>query len=263
MSLTSVIIPARNEVYLDKTIKDLLEKSVEDIEIIVVLDGYWVPAVIDDKRVHYLHFGKAKGMRNAINSAVALAKGKYILKSDAHCMYAKGFDKQLKTDHTRDTILVPSRYPLDPEKWEIETRTDNKYPVEYEYLDKDDLHGVEWREKRDERKDVKIDDIISAQGSCWFTTKRWFEKIGGLDESYGTFYLEFQELSFKTWTQGGKVQVDKNTYYCHWHKTGGRGYALSDDRNVAVKKMQEWKGKREWNQIIKKFLPMPGFEHYA
>ena len=36
----SIIIPARNEVYLNRTIKDLQDKATGDIEIIVVLDGY-------------------------------------------------------------------------------------------------------------------------------------------------------------------------------------------------------------------------------
>lgn len=262
--MLSAIIPSRNEPYLNKTIRDLLDKAVEEIEILVILDGYWEQEIVDDKRVHYIHYGRARGMRNAINSGVKLARGKHILKTDAHCMFKKGFDKQLREDHHRDTILVPSRYPLDPENWELEQRTDDKYPVEYEYIDSSDLHGVEWRDKRDERKDVKVDDIISAQGSCWFTTKRYYDKIGGLDESYGTFFLEFQELSFKAWTTGGKVKVDKNTWYAHWHKTKGRGYSMGPgEREKAVKVMDTWKSKKEWNKAIKRFLPMPTWEHYA
>ncbi len=37
---------------------------------------------------------EAKGMRTAINQAVAIAKGKYIMKLDAHCMVDEGIDEK-------------------------------------------------------------------------------------------------------------------------------------------------------------------------
>lgn len=233
------------------------------MEILAILDGWWCPAeeIVDDPKVNYLHYSESKGMRNAINMGVALAKGEYILKVDAHVSFAEGFDTTLIADHQDKWIQVPSRYPLDPVKWEKEARTDNKYPIEYEYLDPIDLHGIEWREKRDERKDVLIDEIISAQGSCWFTTKKFFESLGGLDEeNYGTFFLEFQELSFKAWTSGGKVMVNKNTSYCHYHKVGSRGYSLNDgEREKAVKYMQTWKDNPEFIKILERFKDMPNW----
>ena len=39
MSKLSVVIPSRQPQYLNRTIEDLLAKSVEDIEIIVVLES--------------------------------------------------------------------------------------------------------------------------------------------------------------------------------------------------------------------------------
>jgi len=38
--MISVVIPARNEKYLKKTIEDILEKATCEIEIRVILDGY-------------------------------------------------------------------------------------------------------------------------------------------------------------------------------------------------------------------------------
>ena len=37
----SIIIPARNEEFLQKTIECVLEAAEEDIEIITICDGYW------------------------------------------------------------------------------------------------------------------------------------------------------------------------------------------------------------------------------
>jgi len=255
---TSVVIPSRNEPYLKKTILDLLSNAKDEIEVIAVLDGYWedIDKIVNDKRVIYIHFPTSKGMRNTINSAIRIAKYPYILKTDAHCLFDPGFDRVLKNDCKDNYIVVPRRYRLDPIKWEI---TNGRPPVDYEYIDSLDLHGVRWEEKAVERKDVMVDDIISAQGSCWFMKKDFFNKLGGLDDvNYGTFFLEFQELAFKAWTHGGRVVVDKNTWYAHYHKVKSRGYRLNDgEREKAVKFIQGWRKNHKWREVIKKFLPMP------
>ena len=52
MKDVSIIIPARNEVFLQKTVSDLLTKAEGDIEVIVILDGYWpTPQLIEDTRL--------------------------------------------------------------------------------------------------------------------------------------------------------------------------------------------------------------------
>ena len=119
----------------------MLSKS-SNIEVIVVLDGYWQDPkdIIDDKRVILIHFSQARGMRNAINSAVSISNGEYILKTDAHCLFDKDFDTKLKENCEYDWVVVSRRYALDPKKWEIEKRSDNKYPIDYMYLNKE-LHG--------------------------------------------------------------------------------------------------------------------------
>ncbi len=92
MTLLSIVIPSRNEKYLKQTIKDLLSKATGDIEIIAVLDGCWSD-IVENERVHYIHFTESQGMRGAINAGVAVAKGKYIMKTDGHCMFDKGLTR--------------------------------------------------------------------------------------------------------------------------------------------------------------------------
>ena len=67
--MVTIIIPSRNEPYLQKTILDILKKAVGEIEVIAILDGYWPTAeeMVDDERVKYIHYGTPRGMRNAIN----------------------------------------------------------------------------------------------------------------------------------------------------------------------------------------------------
>ena len=91
--MLSVIIPSYKDPLLNKTVDDLLQKAKGDIEIICILDGYWC-APIDDPRVKVIHFGKNRGMREAINAGVRLAKGEYIMresiKSPLESRYASG-----------------------------------------------------------------------------------------------------------------------------------------------------------------------------
>ena len=279
MSLLSIIIPARNEKYLDKTINDLLVKATQDIEIIAVLDGYWSP-IIEDKRVHYLHFSKSRGMRNAINCGVAMAKGEYILKTDGHCMFEKGFDEILKADCKDNWVVVPTRKRLDPEKWElIETR---KPDINYMYIAHPEdesvwggkgLQGKEWLEKnKDESlKSDLIIDLMTFQGSAWFMKKDYYHELDLMDEeNYGEFAKESQEIGLKCWLSGGRLIRNKKTWYAHFHKTkkDGRGYSLSRsewDRgtkftNKWMKMGEAWKKQTldiKW--LVEKFTP-PGWE---
>src|SRR3990167_11142547 len=98
----SVIIPSRQPEYLQKTIDDLLLKARGEIEVIVVLDGYWPePMLRDDQRVKIIHQGAVHdnpGMRAAINAGMSVADGEYVMKIDEHCMMDEGFDEKLKAD---------------------------------------------------------------------------------------------------------------------------------------------------------------------
>ena len=275
INMITAIIPARNEPYLQKTILDLLSKAKGEIEIIVVLDGYWMPAneIVEDPRVIYLHFSTAKGMRNAINSARAIAKGDYLMKLDAHCMFGEGYDEILKAECEDNWVVVPRRYALDPQKWQIEERTDNKYPIDYMYLSSE-LHGVVWDEKNHDLrlKEVLIDDTMSNQGSVWFMKKTYFDYLDLMDEAnYGTFWVEFQEIGLKCWLSGGKVKVNKKTWYAHWHKNESRGYSLPSSEGLkAQEHVKKWLTQQNWRKqiynvrwLVDKFAPVPTWNDNA
>ena len=72
----SVVIPSRNEPYLQKTIDEIFLKSRGPAtDVIVVLDGYWPdPPLKDDDRLHIIHRGESRGLRNAVTSAVEMSK---------------------------------------------------------------------------------------------------------------------------------------------------------------------------------------------
>jgi glycosyltransferase involved in cell wall biosynthesis len=239
--LVSVVVPSRNERYLEPTVRDLLAKAAGDVEVIVVADGYWPhPPLQADPRIKILHRGTALGLRPAVNAAVQMATGAYLLKCDAHTLWDEGWDLKLKADyHEDDWILIPRRYALDPATWTID-RSNPKYPIDAHFLSVD-LHGQEWRARRDARQDVELDDEMSSQGSAWFMSRKCWDWLGPQDEAhYGPFYHEFQEMGLKAWLSGGAVKVTKRTWYAHLHKKGGRGYSTDGFKAEAARAYCAW-----------------------
>lgn len=277
--MLSIVIPARNERFLQQTINELLLKADSAIEIIVVLEGYWPnPPLNDDSRVKIIHFGTPHGMRPAINAGVGLAQGEYILKIDAHCMVDQGYDLKLIENCDKDWVVIPRRKRLDAEQWCIQDV--GKIDVDYEYLsfpnDPSDfggcaMHGRQWNERSKARLDYLIDENMTFQGSAWFMHRDYFHFLELMDDkNYGTFAHEAQEIGFKAWLSGGKVITNKHTWYAHLHKgkKWGRGYQLEESvRRQGTMYTNSWlQNQRVWhkqindfNWMIEKFWPVPGW----
>ena len=282
MNKLSVIIPSYRELFLQETIDSILKSAEEDIEIIVCLDNCDPERPLKQKRnVIVLKTEKKLGMRECINEAFKLCTGKFLMKSDAHCLYSKGFDVELKKNCEENWVSIPRRYSLDPIKW---TRSRIHNYIDYVYISPPfidggrpaGMKGLKWRGPHgadgpklyleNERKDILIDEIIAFQGSCWFMHADHFKSIGGLDSvNFGSSGREALEISFKTWLTGGKVVRNKNAWYAHlmqgrtWRLA--RGYKPSQyDKSVNyLFKLcfNDWVGKtKDFKWLIDRFGPM-------
>ena len=216
--MLSVVIPSHNDIYLHKTIDSLLENSAGEIEIIPVLDGYEPKTQFrDDPRIKVVRHDKNRGMREAINTGVAAASGEYIMRTDEHCVFGERFDIIILDTIEDNWIVVPRRYFLDPVKWEVMDLP----PVDCEKLKivnygrARKFSGVRW-----DKEGFDIEETMAMQGSCWFMKKSWWEDvIVRLDsENYDTHYQDSHEMVFKTWKAGGKMVVNKLTWYAHKHR---------------------------------------------
>lgn len=245
----SVIIPCWKDPYLQKTIDALLNGSElgDKLEIIPVLDGYWPDKPIEnDDRVRMLHLGKNVGPRSCVNAGVRISRGEFIARTDAHCDFAKGFDKTIVESCQPNWIMAGIQYYLDPTTW---TRMD-KERVIYEKLsvqsigDKKKFCGFPWRERDKERKHIMIDETMAIQGSVWVMPRAWWDKvIGELDNKYGPHYQDQHEMIFKTWKAGGKMMINKNTWYAHRHNKFPRTHSIthgSQKDNMQIF-FDEWK----------------------
>jgi cephalosporin hydroxylase len=269
MTDLSIIIPARNEAYLQRTIENVLENITADTEIIAVCDGYWPdPPIKDHPRVNIIHHSEARGQRQSINEAARVAKGKYLMKLDAHCAVGPGFDSILIEDYQEGWTIVPRMYNLDVETWQpkLHKRTDYMY-----------IGMGEGRELRAEYygsaqpdNDKLIDETMCCMGPGWFLSAETYWKQGGCDEGHGSWGQQGVEVALKAWLSGGALMVDKRTWFAHWFRGGGGPgfpYPIRGTEIDAARKYSKdlwlnnkWPGqvrKLEW--LVDKFNP-PGWE---
>lgn len=269
----SIIVPAWKEPYLYKTVNNIFEKAIGDIEVIATLDGT-KPEIMPkkDSRLSIIEHN-TPGMRGSINAGLAVAKGKYIMKLDAHCSFMEGFDENLTAICQENWLVVPRRYSLDENTWE---KNEDRPIWDYHYLSFPALIPVQWQ--RPEREGYELDDTMTIQGSCWLANREYFMKhVGFLDdklETYGNFTGEQHEVSLKYWLGGGEVKVMKSVWYAHLLKKSRHYNAGVFDRsrkeNKRSRKNESWVAKhwlnneepnmvRSFSWLVEKFMPIPSW----
>ncbi len=256
----SCVIPSNGgkDIYLQKTIDSLLENSElppDQFEIIVVLDGGWGFPLKDHPQVRILHLGKNRGMRGAINAGVSIATGEFIARSDEHCSFGKGWDRILTETCEKNWIVTPTRYFLDPEKWEIM----DKEPINFCKLviqgdgEKRKFSAAAWPERDQEFKDVMIAESMGMQGSFWMMPKiLWDTVIKELQtEGYGPHIQDSHEMIFKIWQAGGKMMINKNTWHSHKHRSFQRthNYGIAEAAPGYAYALKIWEP--YFNDVIK------------
>jgi glycosyltransferase involved in cell wall biosynthesis len=269
----SIIIPARGETFenLSRTVKSIYDNATGEFEIIIGYDGTPPHNLkgIEDSRTKVIAFPSTVGIKTNLNAMCAMATGKYIFKLDAHCSVGKGFDEILQADMEDDWIVMPRFYVLNGENWEWQQRNGQGEFYDYFYLccpltDPKGFRfkaGGHWPERTAERLDKMIDETPQIHGSGWFITKEHYFELGGFPnvDPYG----HAQEpiwLALKNWLYGGKVMVNKNTWYAHLHQQGNkRGYHMDkkqEDRSYLIA-ADHFMSDSRIAQFIDKFSPMP------
>jgi len=298
MDLT-ICVPSRNEMFLKRTIDDILSNIQGDTEIIVVCDGAWPdPPIPDHPRVTIIYHSEAVGQRAATNEAAGLSNAKYIMKCDAHCAFDKGFDVKLMANCEPDWTVVPRMYNLHAFNWKCKKcgnetyqgptptscdKCDNTTDFERKMIWKPrisrrsdfmrfdkDLKFNYWRAlgKRPESKG-DIADTMSLLGAGWFMERERYWELGGLDEEHGSWGQMGTELACKSWLSGGRLVVNKKTWFSHIFRTQGLDFGfpfpLSGKQVQQARKRSKelWIG-NSWPKaihtldwLIEKFKPIP------
>ena len=278
----SVLIPSRNEMFLGNTVEDVLAHARADTEVIVVLDGAWpVEPIRDDPRVVLVHRSESIGQRAATNEAARVSQARYVMKLDAHCSVAEGFDVAL-IEAAKDlgpyVTQVPAQKNLHAFDWVCDACGWRKYqgptPEKCEkcgaagvrrelvWLPRkgvtttawrfdSDLHFQYWSEyqKRPEAQ-VDVSETMSCLGACFFMSRYRYWQLEGLDEAHGSWGQMGTEVACKSWLSGGRLVCNKRTWYAHMFRTQGGDFSFpyeisARDQDRARAYSQDlWRGDR-------------------
>ena len=254
----SILIPARCEMFLNRTIKNILENIKADTEVITVLDGEWANPPIDQhERVNVIYVNKSIGQRAATNLACKLAEGKYVMKVDAHCSFDKGFDRKMIDlfKEVGDNITaLPIMRNLWAFDWECKDCGWRIYQANFEEgskCEKCDSKNMKrkivWKGKNnpqstsycfdstpkfryfedykhrpqyiEDKKNKGYTETMSIQGSCFMLTRDKYWELNICDEKMGSWGNQGIEVACKTWLSGGRVLVNHKTWYAHLFRT--------------------------------------------
>lgn len=262
----SILIPARNEMFLATTVNDILSNIEGNTEIIVVLDGAWDdPKVPEDPRVTVVYQSTAIGQRASTNKACRLSNAKYVMKCDAHVAFDKGFDVKLikAMEGHDDWTVMPRLYNLHVFDWKCNKCGSRWYqgptPRHCMVNEKDqnphcdntsDFERVMvWKPRMNRRSDFmrfdndlhfqyfpefgkrpeaqgEIADLMSLLGACFMLTRERYWDLNICDEEYGSWGGQGTEVACKSWLSGGRLVVYKGTWYSHLFRTQGGDFGF-------------------------------------
>ena len=281
MDKVSIIIPSRAEKdeNLNRTLKSIYDNATGEIEVLVGLNGQPFNNIDSYPNLRVIKFAENIGIKGMINLLATLATGKYIYKSDAHCAFGKGFDEILKADMEDDWVVMP-RFKIIKEDWTIQMRDGEEEFYDYFFLscpftDSRGLRfkaGGHWGERTRERLPKYnsvpytapyIDETPQIHGSGWFMTKDRFFELGGfpIQDPYG-HGQEPLWIALKNWVEGGKVMVNKNTWYAHLHQNSSqRGYPENKEETEKTYNItaQYWLKHPKFKEFVEHFMPMPSW----
>jgi len=287
----SILIPARHEQFLLKTIEDIFAHAEGETEVIAVLDGEWpLDPITDHPRLTLIYHPESIGQRAATNEAARLSDARYLMKVDAHCSFDQGFDVKMMNAMQDDITMVPVMRNLHAFDWVCEeghrryqspsgvctecgkpTTQDvvwiaKNNPASTSYRFDKDLHFQYFNEYKKKQKGDLV-ETMSLQGSCFMVTRKKYFELDLCDEKHGSWGQQGTEVACKTWLSGGRCIVNKKTWYAHMFRTQGGDFGFPYP-NPGVEKARQYSRKlwleNKWDKavhplswLVEKFAPVP------
>lgn len=297
----SILIPARNEQFLAKTVENILQNKRGRTQIIIGLDGQWSdPPIKSHPDIVIFYTPVSIGQRAITNQCARLSNAKWLMKVDAHCAFDEGFDVKMLDGIKDHWTVVPIMYNLHAFDWVCSgcgsreyqgpsekykqcscggTRTKeiiwkprwNRKSITYRF-DKT-LHFQYWGDfkKRPEAQGEFVPSL-SLQGSLFMLTREKYWELNICDENHGSWGQQGTEVALKTWLSGGEVMVNTKTWYSHMFRTQGgdfsfpyrlTGREVEKARKYSREQFLEgkWKGKYTLSEILDRFYPVPDWHN--
>ena len=260
MKTLSVIIPARSEEFLQQTIDDVFKHSElgNEMEVIVGDDGSDKFSIKEEFAGHSLwNINGAKGWpdrfrwhqeKNPIgqramqNKLAELAKGKYLMKLDAHVSLSQGFDRVMVEimEANPNIVLIPAIGNLHVYDWvcdkghrtyqganvkkcsqcdSTELKKDLVWKINGNslysdfYFDKDLIFQL-----GDKENPKLLNEVKAIQGSGFMVSGENYWKWQLCNESWGSWGQQGYEVWKKTYDNGGKVFSTRRAFMGHFFR---------------------------------------------
>lgn len=259
MSDLSILIPARNEMFLRATVEDVLTHAKADTEVIVVLDGAWPepPGLEQHPKVTLIYRPEPLGQRAATNEAARVARGRFVMKLDAHCSVADGFDVALieaAKELGEDVTQIPSQRNLHAFDWVCgcgKRQYQGPTPTACEcgspswrrdmvwkprrgvltttWRFDSSLHFQYWGEYSHRSEYAAAGDFpetMSCLGACFFMSRARYWQLDGMDEAHGSWGQMGTEVGCKSWLSGGRMVTNRRTWFAHMFRTQGGDFSF-------------------------------------
>lgn len=246
----SVLIPARNEHFMQATIDDVLKNARGDTEVIAIEDGYTnEPPLRPHPRLRLITNIDSIGQRAATNQAARESSAKFVMKLDAHCALDEGFDLKLMADCQRDWTMIPAMWNLHAWDWDCvgcgaatyqgvkptvcPTCQATDFQMRMVWKPRKNRETLVWRFDRHlqfqywKEADAKakaekreLIETMSFIGACMFLERDRFWELGGMDEAHGSWGQFGTEWACKSWLSGGSLITSRRTWFAHMFRTG-------------------------------------------
>jgi len=255
----TIIIPARNEMWLARTVEDVVKNIRGNTEVIIGCDGNWPsPSVKDHPKIHIIYHSEYIGQRAITNEGARLSRAKYLMKVDAHCCFDEGFDVKLMASMEDNWTVVPLMKNFHVFDWVCKKCGDRRYQgptptscpkcdntTEFErdikWFAKNNPQSTaycfdaephfqyfrDWKHRPEAKGDIT--DTMSLQGSCFMVTREKFHELNLCDETFGSWGSQGIEVAVKTWLSGGRVVCNHTTWYGHMFRTQGGDFGFPYD----------------------------------
>jgi hypothetical protein len=119
------------------------------------------------------------------------------------------------------------------------------------------------------RQQGDLVETMSILGACFMLSRERYFALDICDEKHGSWGQQGTEVACKTWLSGGRVIVDKRTWFAHLFRTQGGDFGFpykQDDKQVqrAREYSRDLWLNDKWDKaihplswLIEKFSPVP------
>jgi len=261
----SFLIPSRNEMWLGRTVQDILDNTSDQTEILVGIDGQEntedipIPA---HPRVTVYRTGVSIGQRAMTKQLGRLSQAKYICKADAHTSYDKDWDIKMFEAFEKtgdDVTMVSVMRNLHAFDWKCHHCGWKKYqgptptvcpdcgktdkirrkvlwyakpnPQSTSYCFDTTLHFQYFHQHKksqmyQEQLKTGLTETMSLQGSLFMMTKERYFGLDMDDEAFGSWGAQGTTIACKTWLSGGRCIVNHSTWNSHLFRTQGGDFSF-------------------------------------